>query len=820
MTIIKPNKRLVYGEGIIASAKLCFIGEAPGSEEARVGRPFVGPSGSLMVKVMGNVGIARSDCYITNVVKEQPIGNDISGFITFRAGQAYPTQEYKEYEADLYEELKGFQGNIIVAVGGVALWALCRKVGIQKWRGSILNDYAGRKVIPILHPASAMRQHLFIHHIAHDLKRVAEEMEFPDIRLPSRILHVEPSYNEVISYIMRAMECARVGFDIEVMGNEVSCLSVAVSASESMSIPFIKGGRDYFSVEQEVAVWMHLAGLLQNIAVTKVIQNGVFDFTFIFRKYGILIQPILDTMIAQGICYPDMPKGLDFITSVYTREPYYKDEGKRWFKMYGSERDFWSYNAKDSVVCLEAEPHLEEEAEKMGNTECVHEQTALIGPLVYMHTRGMRIDKVGLNKASEEAGTQIEELTKELRAMVGYDINPNSPTQVKKLFYEQKGEKAYISRKTGKETTDINAMKRLVRKGHKEAGIILKIRHFTTLKGTFLDVVLDTDGRLRCAFNPVGTEYGRLSSSEDIFGVGTNTQNLPEEFKKYIIADEDTVLFNVDLEQAENRVVAYIAPEPAMIEAFEKGMDIHKQTAGLIFGKAIGEVSDEEGSSSIGGGLFSERFWGKKANHGLNYDLGYKTFAFLYEIPESEARFIVERYHTAYPGIRGYHSWVRDRLGKGRTLENLFGRHRLFLDRWGDQLFKSAYSFIPQGTVADKINRQGLLHIWRNKEEFRPVDLLNQVHDSIVFQANIKQWSWERIAECLLSLKRSLEQPLTCRGLTFSIPAAIEMGMNLSKNKKMIGHLRKVDTNADTTTAGLARCLYDVHSQLRASLYV
>ena len=826
MPIVVTGKPTVYGEGLVSSVKICLVGEAPGSEEVKQGRPFIGPSGSLLFRLLGNVGIGRHECYITNVVKEQPPGNDISHFIRFDRGRAITTPRYDEYEAAMREEIAAFSGNVIVAVGGVALWALCRKIGIMKWRGSILQDYMGRKVIPIPHPASAMRQYINTHIIAIDLRRVEEESKYPDIRLPSRHISIEPSYLDVIEYLLSARKHRRVAVDIEVLGTEISCISFAVSASNVMSIPFIKGSSDYFTLEQEIQVWLHIAGLLEDENIEKVFQNGVFDYTFIFRRYGIRIRPIKDTMVGQGIIYPDFPKGLDFITSIFTKEPYYKDDGKKWFKMGGSEHDFWTYNAKDSAVCLEALPRIEEEAERQGNTLTIANQTALIEPLVYMHTRGMRVDKDGLDAESESVGERIDALTKELRNLVGYDINPNSPHQIKDLFYNQKKERPYISRKTGTPTVDGDALKRLSRKGHKEAGILLEIRRLTKLKGTYLDVTLDKDNRLRCAFNPVGTTTGRLSSSEDIFGVGTNTQNLPNEFKQFVIADKDTVIFNIDLSQAENRVVAYIAPEPAMQSAFERGIDMHRQTAGLIFGKPSEEVSDEPGSTSIGGGKYSERFFGKKSNHSLNYDLGYKSFAFILEIPESDAKFIVDRFHLAYPGIRAYHAWVRDKLSKGRTLENPYGRKRLFLDRWGNELFKEAYAWIPQSTVGDKLNIDGILYAYYNQSIFAPIDLLNQVHDSMVFQCNVKQYSMERIADCIMRLKDSLEKPVVWRDTSFVIPIDLEMGISLCKETKggsdmmRVKALRKVKIYAESTSTGLARLLHYTYGELRAAITV
>jgi DNA polymerase I-like protein with 3'-5' exonuclease and polymerase domains len=789
-------------------------------------------------------------------------------------------------------------------------------------------------------------------------------------------------------------------------------------------------------------------------------------------------------MIAQAIANPDLPKGLDFITSIYTHTPYYKDEGKKWFKLGGSWQDFYLYNAKDSAVLDIAFPAQLKELQRQQNLEAYRRQARLIEPLIYMQARGMRVAIEELRVASENAGVQIAALEDELQSVCGFSLNANSPKQLKEFFYDTCGYKPYINRKTGGVSADRDALKRLSRKGDKVAPLILKIRSLKKLKGTYLDVKLDTDGRLRCAFNPVGTTSGRLSSSQTIFGTGclrpeaevltkdgwqrldqlregkevlqwhqngkldwcvpkilkfdwnaplikadavfhkcsytpnhrvptihpshksfnvlpasvlstvnntkipvsgvlsegadfphvrilamiqadgyielcgnirfsftkerkilrflalaemygieyteqkdrpgyrrfcisvksarpyinffnvfdkgkaisgwvlllsaesrlelldelqhwdatirgksyiyftinkeqalwvqtlahitgysasvrvvedngpnaqplynvnikprtetystqehftteqytgqvwclqtessfflvrsegtifvtgnSNMQNLPLEFRQYLLFDPEHLGYQIDLSQAENRVVAYIAPDSLMQDAFESGVDIHRLTASLIFGKDYNEISDEPGSSPIGGGIYSERFWGKKANHGLNYDLGYKTFAFYYEIPEVDARFIVEQYHRAYPGVRQYHAWLRNQLAKNRTLVNTFGRHRLFLDRWGDQMWKEAYSYIPQSSVAEKLNLDGVCPAYYNEDLLGPVDLLNQVHDSIWFQIPLSV-PLSQHAEIVWDLKSRLESPIPWRAKEFSIPADVECSPN------------------------------------------
>jgi len=804
-------------------AKIMLIGESWGHNEAlayaRSGRhtPFCGAAGELLDKLMLATGISRSNIYITNVIREQPPNNDASCFIRFgRDGAATYTPEYKIYERYLYDEICSVKPNVLVPTGNIPLYALVGKTAITKRRGSILEAQINGnkfKVIPTIHPAAALRQYIFSHFIAYDLRRIVEESKTPDINLPQRKLRIKPSFHEAISY-MRAVKDV-VAFDIEVVNEEISCFSLAVDALDAMSIPLRSHGNDYFTPEQEAAIWLELARICQDPSILKIGQNIVFDATFIFRKLGIRVEPVADTMVACAIAYPDFPKGLDFITSIWTREPYYKDEGKKWFKLGGSEETFFEYNAKDAAVCFEAFPKLMAELERQDNTETYVRQASLISPLVYMQERGIKVDTNGLREASEKAALRIEELNAELTSLCGYQLNPNSPKQLADYFYIKKGHKPYVSRKTGSITTDIDALKRLARKGFREASILLETRKLAKLKGTYFDMHLDGDGRIRCAFNPVGTKTGRLSSSKTIFGTGGNMQNLPPTFQQYIQADEGSLIYNIDLSQAENRIVAYIAPEPAMIAAFERGIDIHSQTASLIFSKPIDAIKQEDKDQvkcPLGTGAYTMRFWGKKSNHSFNYDLGYKAFAILAEMSEREAKILLERYHHVYPGVRRYHAWIRTKLSKDRTLENLLGRKRVFRERWGDELFKEAYAFIPQSSVADIINERGVRFIYYNQSLFRPVDLLNQVHDAIAFQMSHKDFSWLQHAEVLLRLRDSLQAPLAWRGMEFSIPVDLSVGLTMNK-KTMSG----VKINEFSEATGLARRLSEVYEEQRTS---
>ncbi len=336
--------RLVPGEGPITSCKICFIGEALGAQEERIGRPFIGVSGQYLMKIMALVGLARGDVYLTNIVKEHPPGDDISPFFKPSRYEAWVSDKYREYQALLKDELDGCSANVLVPLGNPALYALTGLTNITKRRGSILESTLfdrPRKVIPTIHPAAALRQYIYTHFIRMDLLRVVEEAKTPDINLPTREIMLGPTYLEALSYLDLIISevITPIAFDIEVTNEEVSCISFAISSTNCMSIPFSYSQGPYMTPEDECQVWRRIATLLEDKRITKVGQNIVFDATFLYRKYGIRTYNTEDTMIAQGIYMPDFPKGLDFITSMYTHEPYYKDIGRRILSKFNVRKD-------------------------------------------------------------------------------------------------------------------------------------------------------------------------------------------------------------------------------------------------------------------------------------------------------------------------------------------------------------------------------------------------------------------------------------------------------------------------------------------------
>lgn len=785
-------------------AKIVFVGDQPGIWEVRQGKPFVGPAGKALIECMRMAKLSRTDNYFTNVIKD--LDKPLKEYINIDSrGKSTISKEGYQYIEELKEELEKLNPNIIIALGNIALLALTNRIGITKWRGSILEStiIPGLKVIPTFHPATFIPPKFnFINRpiIIEDLLKAKKESEFPEIRRIARNIKIRPTFSESISTLNH---CYRLGLqgqiidiDIEIIKNELDCIAFAWSPIDSICIPFRDAHGDYFTIEQEYEIMLAITKIFQSEKIAKRGANFIFDAQYLLHKYGIVPNgEIHCTQIAQKIAFPDLRAGLDAVTAMHSDIPYYKQDGKQWMKMgIGSWETWWTYNGMDAIATSASHPNQMKCLKIQENIEVYDRQRKLIKPLIYMSERGIKIDVFKMLEYKKEQEKKLHEEIEKLNAEVGYEINPNSPLQIANYFYSDLKIKPYKNRKTGRSSTDVDALKRISRRGYKAAQILLNIRSLSKRISTYLNIdKIDNDGRYKSSYKPVGTSTGRLASGETIFGKGGNQQNWPHDLLRFFIFDDNYIGYSFDLSQAENRIVAYVGGVVAQIEAFENGIDLHKMTASIIFNKPYNEISSEDGSSSLGDGRQSERFWGKKGNHAINYDTGYKTFALVNEINEVEAKHTLERIHKGYPQIRqGYHQIIQGMLKKNRTVVNLMGRKRLFLgpiipaypnisQSACTKIYREAYAQLSQSTVADKINEHGVEYIYYNQNQFHPIELLTQIHDSVVFQIP-RTIPWLQHAEMLIDISKSLEQPLYWKDTKINFPADLAIGLNMCKD--------------------------------------
>jgi len=789
------------------TASIAVVGEQPGVQEIRQGKVFIGPSGKGLDECLIMAKLPRSSIYLTNVIKD--LDEPLVKYINLGSQGRYTMSKNGYlYTQELGEELSKLKNlKIVIAFGNIPLIALCNRVGITKWRGSILEStlVPGLKVIPTFHPATFIPPKFnFLNKpiIVSDILQAVIESEYSEIKRSSRDIKIKPTFNEsvnILNYVYEGgLRGRTVDLDIEVINGELDCISFAWDPYNAISIPFRYHQGDYFHIDQEYEIMLLIAKIIQSRRISKRGANFIFDTQFMFHKYGMVPRgEIHCTQIAQKIMLPDFAAGLDFVTTMHTDIPYYKQDGKQWIKRgIGTWETWWEYNGLDSIATSAAHPKQIIELKKQDNMDTYNRQRKLIKPLIYMSERGIKIDVDGIIKYGKKEQIKLDILIEELHKEVGYDINHNSPKQLIKYFYDELNIKPYKKRNNqGKyvPTTDVDAMKRLARRGNQAAQIMLDIRGLSKRISTYLNIKkVDKDGRYRSSYKPVGAETGRLSSGETIFGTGGNQQNWPHDLLRFFMFDEGYLGYSIDLSQIENRIVAYVGGVIPQIEAFENGIDLHRMTASVIFDKPYDKISAEDGSSFLGDGRQSERFWGKKGNHAINYDVGYKTFALKNEMTEVEAKHTIEKIHRGYPQVRnGFHVLVQNMLKKDRTVVNLMGRKRLFLGPIIPAYpnvsksacmatYREAYAQLPQSTTADKINEQGLEYIYYNQDLFKDVELLSQVHDSVVFQIPLST-PWIEHARMVKLIIDSLESPLYWKGLKIKTPADVAIGLNMNK---------------------------------------
>lgn len=283
------------------------------------------------------------------------------------------------------------------------------------------------------------------------------------------------------------------------------------------------------------------------------------------------------------------------------------------------------------------------------------------------------------------------------------------------------------------------------------------------------------------------------------------------------------MLIEFDLAGAEWVIVAYVSADPNMIAVVESGKSPHVATGKLISGlseelilrehELLGAATDPDYILQMRKSHLPEMFQdgaflprsmtirqaGKKSNHGLNYNMQYRRFALENEMPETDAKPIVELYRNkAYPGLLDYHEEVRITIKrKNRTLENLLGRKVQLLDQPGPDLWDKAYSFIPQSTVAD-ITCKALIDVYHDDSlvcrDARPKA---QVHDSIMFNYP-NSASQDQLIDFACAVRQYMRIPLTAKGRTFRLNVDVKYGPNWGSMEKL--KLPQIDLEAEAAS--------------------
>jgi len=388
----------------------------------------------------------------------------------------------------------------------------------------------------------------------------------------------------------------------------------------------------------------------------------------------------------------------------------------------------------------------------------------LIGVLVDMEWAGVLIDRALLGELSRTFAIELGELERQIHRAAGTEFNINSTPQLRTVLFEKLQLPVLKKTKTGA-STDYEVLEQLAAAGHEVPRLLMEYRELTKLKSTYIDAlpgdVNPATGRIHTDFNQIGAATGRLSSADP------NLQNIPvrtprgEAIRRAFVAPPGSRLLTADYSQVELRLLAHLSGDPAFVEAFERGGDIHRQTAAIIFGVPQEQVTAEM------------RARAKTINFATIYGQGPFALARQLGISQEEAKEFIHQYFQRFAGVR---AWLDQTVADGRRkgyVETLFGRRR-YIPELQDKNFnvrafgeRTATNSPLQGSAADLIKIAMIRIAAALREQRLATRMVLQVHDELVFE--VPESEQEAARELA---KRHMEGAAELR-----VPLVVSLGM-------------------------------------------
>ncbi|MBQ3553096.1 MAG: DNA polymerase I [Clostridia bacterium] len=404
--------------------------------------------------------------------------------------------------------------------------------------------------------------------------------------------------------------------------------------------------------------------------------------------------------------------------------------------------------------------YIEKVLDSLGESELFHEiEMPLAEVLALMQVEGFSVDRERLEEFGKELSENIEVLTGKIYELAGGEFNINSPKQLATILFETLGLPAAKKTKTGY-STNAEVLEKL-RDKHPIVEYILEYRQLAKLKSTYVDglisVIHPETGKIHSSFNQTVTVTGRISSTEP------NLQNIPvrtplgrEMRRMFIAKDTEHILVDADYSQIELRVLAHIAEDENMIDAFRSGFDIHAATAAKIFGVAKDEVTPEMRSAA------------KAINFGLVYGMGEFSLAQDLKISLKSAKEYMNDYLGSYPKVQKYmkdtvefaktHGYVKTMFGRRREIPEVSSSN-FQMRAFGERV---ALNTPIQGSAADIIKLAMVRVYEKLKAQGLRSKLILQVHDELIIEAHKEEveevkkllsYEMEHVAELLAPLR-------------------------------------------------------------------
>lgn len=541
-------------DSLIPNSPLMVIGEAPGKKEIEVGRPFMGAAGALLRSALTEAGFNPAQTSYANITHTRPRGNDISSiYVTKKEANNYaPELRFQAGAATKYlprsvaEEIQHLTSTVIPTVrprllllcGNTPVQSILRETGIGRLHGSAYQiEVGGHPTIAFCsyHPAAILRSYPLSLYFRRDLQRAREILESEEVPASHWDFTVPTSPAEALSLIEGMPEL--VSLDIETTGRRwINCVGVATSHEKAFCIPLLDLARQAsWSPVQEAQI---MRAFMEAVSKRKVIgQNWNYDREFLAAQYRLDLPVYHDTMLAEGVLNPGMPRDLGTLSSLYCRI-----------------HQSWKHELKDSREAEDNRALLYYCMQDCGRTyEIAERQTELLSLLglsdqfrdeIYNQNRnftttlyrGVKVDINEKNRVLAEVNRNIHQVEGFLSKI---DLSPlqakatktnwwNSPKQVGELLHTVLGLPPYYSRKQRRYVTDNEGLTEIGRKHALAKELcysILAVRRLRKARD-ILTKAVGPDGRWRSVLVATGAETFRFASKEPNLAAGLNLQNI------------------------------------------------------------------------------------------------------------------------------------------------------------------------------------------------------------------------------------------------------------------------------------------------------
>ncbi len=536
---------------------------------------------------------------------------------------------------------------------------------------------------------------------------------------------------------------------LDEMRAEIVGVSFSVRPGEAAYVPL---AHNYPGVPEQLprdAVLARLKPWLEDPQRGKLGQHIKYD-RHVFANHGIEVQGYVhDTMLQSYVLEVHKPHGLASLAERHLGRSgiQYEDLcGKGVHQITFDQVDITKaaeYSCEDSDQTLDVHLALWPQLQANERLLFIYRLEIESSEALYRIERnGVLIDAATLAAQSHDLGQRIMQLEGEAHALAGQPFNLGSPKQIGEIFFGKLGLPVVKKTATGAPSTDEEVLEKLAEDFPLPAKI-LEHRGLAKLKGTYTDklaqLALPRTGRVHTHYAQAVAVTGRLSSNDP------NLQNIPirtpegRRVREAFVAPRGSMIASADYSQIELRIMAHISADEALLRAFTDGMDVHRATAGEVFGIAPDQVSSEQ------------RRYAKVINFGLIYGMSAYGLARSLSIDNTAAKNYIERYFQRYPGVKRYMDETRERAREMGYVETVFGR-RLYLPeirspngprRSGAE--RQAINAPMQGTAADLI-KLSMVQVQKVlDDEHRGARMIMQVHDELVFEVPLAEVDWLRV---------------------------------------------------------------------------